>query len=76
MRTSQFGYPPSYESVDTASTASTALAVSTLATPNGITFSNGTNVWRVRMETDNNLTFSYSTDGGETFTVKHVFTPS
>ena len=31
--------------------------------------------WRVRMETDNNLTFAFSSDKGLTYTVKHVFSP-
>ena len=71
MPISNFGFQPNYNLADLASTAQ---ALQTISTPEGITFSNGTNVWRIRMETDNNLTFSYSTDSGQTFDVKHVFT--
>ena len=71
MPISNFGYARNYNLSDLASTAQ---ALQTLATPEGITFSNGTNVWRIRMEVDNNLTFSYSSDQGQTYTVKHVFT--
>lgn len=73
MPTSNFGYFPSF---DQSSIAESAKALQTLATPDGVTFSNGTNYWRIRMETDNNLTFAYSTDSGVTYTVYHIFTPS
>lgn len=71
--TSQFGYFPKYNQ---SNIANLALALETLSNPDGIRFSNGDNVWRIRIEVDNNLVFAYSTDKGETYTVRYVFAPS
>jgi len=71
--TSEFGIFPKYGNIQT---ASIALGLAAIANPEGIRFSNGTNVWRIRMEIDNNLVFSFSNDGGENFTAYHVFSPN
>lgn len=67
-----FGYNTNYS---TSGLAAVAKTLEVLKTPGGIEFSNGDNRWRVRMETDNNLTFAFSSDKGLTYTVKHVFSP-
>lgn len=71
--TSQFGLFPKYEQ---SNIANLALGLEILSNPDGIRFSNGDNVWRIRIEVDNNLVFAYSTDKGETYTVRYVFAPT
>lgn len=68
---SDFGY---FRTFARSGTSDTALALQTQETPQALTFSNGNNVWRIRMEADNNLTFAFSSDAGLTFAVKHIFT--
>lgn len=71
---SSFGYLPVVreDSVETG----VAAALSTQAHPAGVSFSNGSNRWRLRMEANDHMALSYSADGGQTFLVKHAFTPA
>lgn len=69
---SNFGFSRSY---GVAGRAAVAVGLEPLQTPSGVEFSNGAARWRIRMEADNNLTLSFSTDNGQTYVTKYVFNP-
>jgi len=70
-RSSDFGYPPDYRDRHYSQVAKT---LDVQAPPSAITYSNGTAMWRLRTEADNSLSFAYSSDSGQTYTMKQAFT--
>lgn len=71
--TSNFGYFPIWND-STPSQVVVSGFVQPLNYPEGVIFANGLNRWRIRVEPDSNLSMSYSSDGGVTWSVKHLFT--